>query len=113
MVARNTLLTATPYPVERAINKVGNNLRIARLRRKLTIEEVAEKIGTGPRAVRDAEHGKPSSGIAVYAALLWTYGLLSPFEDLADPQNDEQGFALAGVGKNARARRTRGLDNDF
>jgi transcriptional regulator with XRE-family HTH domain len=113
MAARNTLLTATPYAVERAIKKVGDHLRLARLRRKLTIAEVAEKIGTGPRAVSDAERGKTSTGIAVYTALLWAYGLLSSFEDLADPLTDEQGIALAGVGKNARARKTRGLDNDF
>jgi transcriptional regulator with XRE-family HTH domain len=113
MVARNTLLTATPYPVEQAIKKVGNDLRLARLRRKQTIEEVAEKIGTGPRAIRAAESGKAFTGIAVYAALLWTYGLLPRFEDLADPQVDEEGFALAGIGKTARARKGRGLDNDF
>jgi transcriptional regulator with XRE-family HTH domain len=113
MTPRNTLLQATPYPVESAINKVGENLRIARLRRKLTIAEVAEKIGTGARAVRDAERGKRSTGIAVYAALLWVYGLLSTFEDLADPQDDEKGLALVAIGKNARARKTRNLDNDF
>ena len=113
MTPRNTLLQATPYPVEKAIKEVGNNLRIARLRRKLTITEVAEKIGTGARAVRDAERGKPSTGIAVYAALLWTYGLLSRFEDLADPQDDETGLAFVAIGKNARARKTRSLDNDF
>jgi transcriptional regulator with XRE-family HTH domain len=111
MDGRNALLTATPYAVEQALNKVGQNLRIARLRRKLTIEEVAAKIGAGPRAVRAAENGKPSTGIAVYAALLWAYGLLSPFEELADPQDDEQGLAQAGVG--ARARKGKGLDNDF
>lgn len=113
MVAKNTLLTAVPYPVEQAINKVGQNLRMARLRRKQTIEEVAQKIGTGARAVRAAESGKTSTGIAVYAALLWAYGLLSPLEELADPQNDPEGIALAGVGKNARARKGKGLDNDF
>jgi len=111
MVGRNTLLTAVPYPVEQALKKVGKNLRVARLRRKLTIEEVAAKIGTGARAVRTAEGGKPSTGVAVYAALLWVYGLLSPFEQLADPQFDEAGLAMAGVGE--RARKSKGLDNDF
>jgi len=115
MTARNTLITALPYPVEQAIKKVGNNLRIARLRRKQTIRETAEKIGTGPRAVRDAENGKASTGVAVYAALLWAYDLLQPFHDLADPQADEEGSALAGIGKtpNRRARKSRGLNNDF
>jgi transcriptional regulator with XRE-family HTH domain len=115
MTARNALLTAIPYPVEQATKKVGNNLRTARLRRKQTIREVAEKIGTGARAVRDAENGKASTGVVVYAALLWAYDLLQPFEDLADPQADEEGFTLAGIGKtpNARARKGRGLSNDF
>ncbi len=110
---RNTLLEAQPYPVERALGKLGGNLRTARLRRHLTISEVAEKIGTGPRAVSDAERGKPSTGIAVYAALLWVYDLLGAFEDLANPLKDEQGLALASRRDRVRARRGRGLDNDF
>lgn len=113
MVARNTLTTATPYAVEQAIKKMGNHLRIARLRRKLTIEEVAEKIGTGPRAVRAAEHGHPSTGIAVYAALLWAFNLLPSFEEVTDPRNDEEGLALAESATNARVRRKRDLDDDF
>jgi transcriptional regulator with XRE-family HTH domain len=115
MTARNALFSAVPHPVERAINKVGKNLKLARLRRKQTIREVAEKIGTGVRAVRDAENGKASTAVAVYAALLWAHDLLQPFEDLADPRADEEGFALAGIGKtgHARARRSRGLSNDF
>ena len=113
MVARNKLLTAPPYPVERALKKVSRNLRLARVRRKLTIEEVAEKIGTGIRAVRDAESGKASTGIAVYTALLWLYDLLQPFEDLADPLKDEEGLTLAAAKENLRARKSGGLDNDF
>lgn len=110
---RNALLEAQPYPVERALRKLGGNLRTARLRRHLTINKVAEKIGTGPRAVSDAERGKPSTGVAVYAALLWAYDLLGAFEDLANPLKDVQGLALASRGERVRARRGRGLDNDF
>jgi transcriptional regulator with XRE-family HTH domain len=113
MVAKNNLLAAPPYPVEQALIKVGNNLRLARLRRKQTIEEVAEKIGTGVRAVRDAESGKPSTTVAVYAALLWAFDLLSPFEELADPLKDQEGLALASAKENRRARKGAGLDNDF
>ena len=113
MVARNKLLVAPPYPVEQALSKVGRNLRLARLRRKQTIEEVAEKIGTGTRAVRDAEGGKASTGIGVYTALLWLYDLLQPFEELADPLKDKEGLALAATKENLRARKSGGLDNDF
>ena len=113
MVARNRLLAAPPYPVEKALNRLGHNLRIARIRRKYTIEEVAEKIGTGPRAVMDAEKGKASTGIAVYSALLWLYGLNQPLEDLANPAKDEQGLAMLGAKEKMRVRKSGGLDNDF
>jgi transcriptional regulator with XRE-family HTH domain len=113
MVSRNQLLAAPPYPVEQAINRLGHNLRTARIRRKYTIKEVAEKIGTGPRAIMDAEKGKPSTAIVVYLALLWLYGLSQPLEDLANPAKDEQGLAWASAQERTRVRKSRGLDNDF
>ena len=113
MSARNPLLTAPPYPVEKALKKLGANLRTARLRRNLTIQEVAEKIGTGPRVVSDAEKGKASTGIVVYIALLWTFDLLDQFADVADPGKDEVGQALSLASERSRARSTGELDNDF
>jgi transcriptional regulator with XRE-family HTH domain len=113
MAASNNLIKAPPFQVETTLRKLGRNLRLARVRRKQTLEEAAEKIGTGVRAVRDAESGKASTGIAVYAALLWLYDLLGPLEDLADPQTDKEGLALAAGNESQRARRSRGLDNDF
>ena len=113
MAARNHLLEAPPYPVEQALRRLGANLRTARIRRSLTIDEVAAKIGTGPRAVMDAEKGKASTGIATYTALLWVYDLLQPFESLADPAGDAEGLSLAMARERTRVRRSGGLDNDF
>jgi transcriptional regulator with XRE-family HTH domain len=113
MVAKNPLLQAPPYQVEQAIKHLGENLRTARTRRKLTIEEVAQKIGTGPRAVMDAERGKPSTTIGVYAALLWAYDLLQPLGELANPLTDEQGLTLASAKEKIRVRKSKGLDSDF
>src|SRR5688500_9883349 len=114
MTARNSLVAAPPYRVEKALKRLSANLRIARLRRNLTIQEVAQKIGTGPRAVADAEKGKPSTGIAVYVALLWAYDLLGALADVADPTKDEEGMALSLRQGRTRARRSSGgMDNDF
>ncbi|HWO35217.1 MAG TPA: helix-turn-helix transcriptional regulator [Candidatus Acidoferrum sp.] len=113
MAATNKLFAAPPYPVEKALKTLGTNLRTARLRRKMTIEDVAQRIGTGPRAVMDAEKGKPSSGIAVYTALLWAYGLLGPLEELADPTKDKEGLARESATGRIRARKSGALDNDF
>jgi transcriptional regulator with XRE-family HTH domain len=114
MVARNALLTAPPYAVDQAIRRLAGDLRMARLRRNLTIREVAEKIGTGPRAVMDAEKGKPSTAIATYVGLLWVYDLLSQLNEVADPAHDREGSALASLRDRARARPGGGgLSDDF
>ena len=111
--ARNKLLAAPPFEVERALARLGANLRTARLRRQLTIAALAEKIGTGKRAVADAEKGKPSTGIAVYFAMLWALGLLEQAADLAAPEADAEGTARALAGERVRARAKAALDNDF
>jgi transcriptional regulator with XRE-family HTH domain len=99
--------------VEAALKRLGADLRAARLRRNLTIAVVAEKIGTGPRAVMDAEKGKASTGAVVFAALLWTYGLLDQLASVADPSGDTEGQALAQSGQRQRSRSATALDDDF
>ena len=113
MAKTNSLLTAPPYAVEKALKQLGANLRTARLRRNLTIEDVAGKIGTGPRAVADAEKGKPSTAIAIYTALLWAFDLMGQIETIADPAKDKEGMALSLSKGRERARAGGELDNDF
>lgn len=113
MTKKNTLTSAPPYAVEQALKRLGANLRTARLRRNLTIDEVAEKIGTGRRAVMDAEKGRPGASAAVYLALLWVNDLLSQVSELADPARDDEGLALMTSRKRARAPAKGGLSSDF
>ena len=113
MVARNPLLTAPPYPVEQAVKTLGANLRTARLRRNLSIQELAEKIGVERHAVSAAEKGKPSSGIAIYVAMLWTLGLIDQLNEVADPNRDEEGKTLARARERSHASTTKGLSDDF
>ena len=113
MTARNKLLNAPPFPVEQTLKRLGANLRTARLRRNLTIAEMAEKIGTGERAVADAEKGKPSTGVAVYVAMLWALELLGQMSDLAAPERDDAGQTLALARERARARPKSHVSQDF
>ena len=113
MSAKNKLILAPPYPVEASLKRLGEDLKLARLRRNLTIEEVARKIGTGPRAVSDAESGKATTGIVVYAALLWAYDLISQLDEVAEPVRDAEGQTRSRLDARSRARAGGGLDNDF
>ena len=113
MAQNNFLALSPPYAVEEAIQNLGQNLRTARIRRNITIAEAAERIGTGVRAVRDAEHGKTTASIAAYFALMWLYGLLPDSGSLADPDTDTEGKRLAESHSPKRASSGRRMDNEF
>lgn len=113
MKTKTLLMNAPPYEVEQTLIGLGKNLRTARLRRNLTIEQVAEKIGTGERAVMAAEKGKIGTAAGVYMALLWTYGLIGQMSEVAYPSSDSEGLALDSIRERKRARSGKGLDNDF
>ena len=98
--ARHKLLDAPPEAVQQTLRQLGADLRLARLQRNLTIDDVARRIGTGERAVADAERGKPSTGVAVYAAMLWAFDRLGPLTTLAAADRD-------GAGRPAPQRRIR------
>lgn len=113
MTRSNKLVQSPPFSVEITIRQLGENLRIARVRRNMTIAEVAERIGTGPRAVMDAEKGKPSTSIVVYAALLWLYDQLKHLSAAADPLKDEEGLVLELRRSGRRPSKRKGLSDDF
>ena len=110
MSDKASLFKTPPYALEQHLVQLGQDLRMARVRRNLTIADVAEKININVRTVSDAEKGKISTGIGVYFALLWTYGLLDQMFF-----HDKEGERLASFRekKNAYTHASRELDNDF
>jgi transcriptional regulator with XRE-family HTH domain len=114
MPKANFLSKATPFAVDETLTELGSRLRTARLRRGLTMEDAAERIGAGVRAVRSAESGSATTAASVYFSLLWLYDMIDDAQALADPDEDREGRALAGARAPKRARkRTKAIDNDF
>ena len=107
--------TASPpsAAVEEALRRLGRNIRIARLRRRLRIQDLAERIGVSRFTVADLERGKPGTSVAAYFGALWALGLLDQADELADPDRDEEGRVLESARAPRRAARRRRLDNDF
>jgi transcriptional regulator with XRE-family HTH domain len=110
---RGHLLSSPPYEVETALKRLGADLRLARLRRNITLADVAERIGASREVVGEAEHGKPSTSVAIYAALLWLYGMAERLGALADPGTDNEGLRLATLRERRHARSPQPLDDDF
>lgn len=104
---------APPAAVAETLKRLGRNIRTARLRRRLRIVDVADRMGASRFTVADVEKGKPGTSMAAYAGALWALGLLEQMSDLADPDHDEEGKVLESARGPKQAPRRRKLDNDF
>jgi len=113
MPPRSQLSQTPPYAVESAIVTLGANLRTARLRRNISLADMAAKIGVDRHVIADAERGKGTTGIAVYVGMMWAMNLLSHLDPVADPAADEEGLALDMADGRERARFGGGMSNDF
>lgn len=99
--------------MEQALQRLGRNIRTARLRRRWRLEEVAERMGVSRFTVADVERGKPGTSMAAYLGALWVLGLLDQMGEVADPDRDEEGKALEAARQPSQAPRRRRLDDDF
>ncbi len=114
MPARSPLVKTPPFAVEKTLRTLGANLRTARLRRNLTLTEVANRLGVDRHVLANAERGKLSTSAAVYVGALWVLGLTEQLDQVADPDRDEEGKALARAEERRHVRPGRGsLSDDF
>ncbi|MDE0450118.1 MAG: helix-turn-helix domain-containing protein [Spirochaetaceae bacterium] len=113
MTRLTRLAGAPPAAVEEALQRLGRNIRTARLRRNLPQAALAERMGVSRFVVADVERGKPTTGVAAYIGALWVLGLLGGMTEVADPDRDEEGKALERTRSPRRARGRRPLSDDF
>ena len=110
----NKISQAPPAAVERILSRLGRNIRIARLRRKMRLKDLAERVGVSRYLISDVEKGKPTAAIAAYIGALWALGLTDDLTNIADPDRDTEGKALEDVrSPKTAAKRKKVLDNDF
>lgn len=74
------------------LEKMGENIRLARLRRKLSLEQVAERANISRPTLTNIEKGAPTVNIGSYLLVLQVLGLEKDFLLLA--KDDELGRKL-------------------
>jgi transcriptional regulator with XRE-family HTH domain len=102
-----------PAAVEDILNRLGRNIRTARLRRKLSMEELAERVGISRYVLADIEKGKPTTAIAAYLGTLWALGLLRDMREVADPDRDQEGKILERARSPKTAPKRKTINDDF
>jgi transcriptional regulator with XRE-family HTH domain len=101
-----------PLEVQKSVELLGDHVRTARLRRQLSMDELARACGIGRRTLYRIENGKPGVAIGTMLAVLWKLGLLDTVRAVANPDDDEHGKILEAARRPQRIR-TSVPDNDF
>ena len=92
---------------QRVLETMGAQIKLARLRRNLGVELLAERVGISRATLWAVEKGAPSVSIGTYAAVLHALGGMD--EDFAMiAQNDEFGRRLQDMNMSTRKRAKKG-----
>lgn len=80
--------------VERALKKLGADIRDARKRRRITTRLMAERVGITRVTLRKIEQGDPRVSMGAYGMALHVLGKIDVLENLMDRTNDPLGLDL-------------------
>jgi hypothetical protein len=83
-----------PPATSAALEKLGADLAVARLRRKESLASWASRMGVTVPTLMRMEAGEPGVGIGIYATALWLIGRDSALAELAAPANDQGALEL-------------------
>lgn len=84
-----------PLPVQRALKKLGTDIREARLRRRIQTTVMADRVQISRPTLWKLEQGDARVGIGAYATALYVLGMADRLADLADIAHDPVGRQLA------------------
>ena len=105
---RSAIEDVLPAKLRRGLRKFGEDIGLARRKRRLTVAMMAERIGVAESTYLRAEKGDPKVAFGVYAMVLFVLGFGDAFGTLIDARKDEQGLLLdlERLPKRIRARKT-------
>ena len=106
------VINQPPHEVTRRLEVLGERVRIARIRRRISTEDLAQACGIGRRTLYRIESGDPGIALGTFLTVLWKLGLLDSTDAVAHPDMDDHGKILEAA---SRPQRVRALvaDNDF
>jgi transcriptional regulator with XRE-family HTH domain len=91
-------------PLERRLFRLGERIRAARLRRRLSAKLVAERAGMSLMTLRSVENGGMGVTIGAYAAVLHVLGLDGDLDAVAEMDTLGRDLQDASLPHRARAK---------
>lgn len=87
-------LSQMPPSTVAALQQLGADLAVARLRRKESLKTWAKRMGVSVPTLMRLEAGEASVSLGVLATALWLVGRDAALASLASPQNDRGALEL-------------------
>jgi transcriptional regulator with XRE-family HTH domain len=87
-----------------AIERLGSDVRGARLRRGMAVADLAVRAGTSASSIARLEKGDAGVAIGTLADVLVVLGLVERLSDLIDIRKDDLGLALVAERQPRRGR---------
>src|SRR3970282_1704885 len=81
-------LSTLPPAAAQTLRTLGENLAIARVRRRESQRVWAKRLGISVPTLIRMERGDPGVGAGIYATALWLIGRANALADLAAPEAD-------------------------
>jgi len=91
---RSGAQVAMPQPVARALRRLGQDISAARRMRRLSQEDLAQRIGTSLSTVRRLEDGYPGTALHTFLRALHVLGRLDDLAQAMTLENDALGMEL-------------------
>jgi len=87
-------LDSLPPAAQEALRRLGENLALARLRRKESQRTWAQRLGVSVPTLIRLEQGDPGVSVGILATALWMLGQVQALPALADPERDRGALEL-------------------
>jgi transcriptional regulator with XRE-family HTH domain len=94
MTKASSALAQMPPSTLKALDQLGADLAVARLRRKESLKTWAKRIGVSVPTLLRLEAGEPSVSLGVLATALWLIGRDATLATLATPMEDRGALEL-------------------
>jgi transcriptional regulator with XRE-family HTH domain len=85
---------ALPLPVRRGLKKLGEDIALARRRRRISTQSMAERLQVSLKTLQRLEKGDPTVAVGTVATAMLVLSELERFTNLLDTAHDDVGLAL-------------------
>ena len=107
------LTSAFPDDLARLLVRIGQDLSVARRVRRMSQEELAQRLNASRKLVARMEKGDPTVSFGAYALAAWIMGLTKNLEEIFSQERDSVFQREARLAVPRKVRRKSGADQSL